>query len=241
MLSFTCKDVNPMLLSSRMNPLLRKSLDKLSKRLRPVSTSPPSSLNASPLFLTNELYSFIVIPALLAACDISITLPPNVAPLFEAFCVALTNFSVAAAAAWNVPLKKGILPAALVTLLSKSEKPAKLAEIALLKSTATFAAKATPPANLATVPIAVPNALPILLEFDAAFELPFARASADFAAAAFAALPLAPGLLPLPPSCFSIACRVASEAAFSASTCPTPGMSIITAIIYFCPVNCAYK
>ena len=157
-----------MLLSSRINPLLRISLDNASKRLRPVSTSPPSSLNASPFFLTKLLYSFIVIPALLAAFDISKTLPPNVAPLFVAFCVALTNFSVASAADANVLPNKGTLDAALVTLLSKFEKPAKLADIALLISTATFAAKATPAPNLATAPAALPKNAPNLLELLAA-------------------------------------------------------------------------
>jgi hypothetical protein len=55
--------------------------------------------------------------------------------------------------------------------------------------------------------------------------------------------PGGPGLRGPPPcSALRISFSVASEAAFLASTCPIPGMSIITAAMsYFFLVKCAYK
>ena len=111
--------------------------------------------------------------------------------------------------------------------------------MALLISIILPATPTTAPPNLATAPNAFPSDAPSLLELVAA--PPCALDSLLAAAAPAALFPPPPAPPVFPPRALRIWRRVSSEAAFLASTSPTPGISIITAIIYFCPVNCAYK
>ena len=226
-------------------PVARSALETSPNRLAPASTFDPNPNMASPLLAISDPNCSMVMPALLAAALKDEILPPNVAPDLDTSLKLFATLVAAPATAVNIVPTIGIDEK---MFAAEFRSLPTLANCFMVFVTAEDM-RSSPPITVPVVPTSVPNALPTpeaILVIAPGPPPPLPPPVLPPPPPVLPPPPPGPGgpglRGPPPPNALRISFSVASEAAFLASTCPIPGMSIITAAMsYFFLVKCAYK